>query len=198
MKEFSDKIIQSELSAQSFMRTNIKPQCVRLEKLCFVFVHHLLIFLWYGNTTNSGWSERSWMRCEQRSNRSQTLHIHYYSPNRITADEVKCKYTVCLCKREARLHIRLQISNSELWCQTNCMCAWLCVWLCVIDSPVLNPHCCICCFLFCLLHFIMNCCTQLVCDTLKATWTFLSWMLCDHKTMKCCSLHSAKGSPCND
>lgn len=68
--------------------------------------------------------------------------------------------------REARLHVRLQISNSELWCQTNCMCAWLCVWLCVIDSPVLNPHCCICCSLFCLLHFIMNCCTQLVCDTL--------------------------------
>lgn len=30
--------------------------------------------------------------------REKKLHLQYYSPNRITADEVKCKYTVCLCK----------------------------------------------------------------------------------------------------
>lgn len=65
--------------------------------------------------------------------------------------------------------------------------------LCVIDSLWLNHLLCIRCSLFCLLFFITNCCSQLVCGTL---WKLPG--LCDHKLMKRCCPHLAKGPHVND
>lgn len=77
------------------------------------------------------------------------LHVHADSPNRITAEEVKCKKNkVCLCKWvgcESKRHIRLAENSAYV-----CVCVW---W---------NPLCCFCFSLFCLLLFIMNRCSPIV------------------------------------
>lgn len=128
------------------------------------------------------WMARVWLNSlKAQIKQIRKLHIQYCSPNRITADEVKCKYAVCLCKwaasrragREARRHVRLQNSASFqtlisdvkcvcahahfgacvrvcVCCAFRCVRASVCVCarrVCLIDSPVLNPLCCICCIL---------------------------------------------------
>lgn len=139
----------------------------------------------------------------------KNFHILYSSPNRIPADEVKCKHTICLCKwgAEPQSWVCSQtpcqtselslVPNFELGCETNTVCACVCVWVCDWQPPVKSS---LLYLLFSVLSAALH--YELLLPTclwhfLKATWTF-SLMFCDHKLIKCYPLHSAKGHHVND
>lgn len=149
---------------------------------------------------SSGWRECSWIQCKL-SSRDQTNQKAPHTVLQSKQDpswwsemqihtlfmQMRSRAVEQDVKPDAMSDFRTQPLSLAVK-QTQCVC--------VTDSPRLNPLCCICCSLFCLLLFILNCCSQLVCDTLWKLPGPFSWMFCGHKLMKCCALHSAKGSPC--
>lgn len=163
-------------------KQNIKPQCVTLVQVCSASIHHLLTFLWCGNmTSGSGWSECGWIHWKHRSNRSGSC---IYSTAVQTGSQLM-KWNVNTqfvyaneqqsrrAGREARRHVRLQNSASFQTQisdvkQTVCVHVCVCVRACVFDWQPCDKSSLLYLLysLFCLLLFIMNCCSQLVCDTL--------------------------------
>lgn len=132
-------------------------------------------------------AEHSRIHCKRRSNRSKSFmySITVQTGSQLMKWNANAQFVYANEEQDAILEpcqtpeLSLDVTL-ELWCGTKCVCvcvyiyiyACVCVRTCthecarVIDSPTLNPLCCFCCSLFCLLLFIMNCCSQLVCDSL--------------------------------